>query len=283
MNSWNIGDVKVSRIIESESPWPGTFVLPDATSENMLKHADWLQPHFLDAKGKLIMSIHALVIESKGKRIVVDTCIGNDKVRSNPVWSKLKLPFLDNLKKVGCTRENVDHVVCTHLHVDHVGWNTTLENEKWVPTFSNAKYIIGGTEWDFWSHFDGADMRDPVEDSVRPIVDSGHAQLVDSTHKITDEVWLEPSPGHTPGHHSVRISSKGHDAVITGDLMHHPIQCMFPEWDDAFDSDGPLAKKTRRAFCERYADTGVLVFGTHFGTPSAGKISKKGDSFRFTA
>ncbi|MGH7779665.1 MAG: MBL fold metallo-hydrolase [Candidatus Binataceae bacterium] len=283
MNSWNIGDVKVSRIIESESPWPGTFVLPDATPENMLKHADWLQPHFLDAKGKLIMSIHALVIESKGKRIVVDTCIGNDKVRSNPVWSKLKLPFLDNLKKVGCTRENVDHVVCTHLHVDHVGWNTTLENEKWVPTFSNAKYIIGGTEWDFWSHFDGADMRDPVEDSVRPIVDSGHAQLVDSTHKITDEVWLEPSPGHTPGHHSVRISSKGHDAVITGDLMHHPIQCMFPEWDDAFDSDGPLAKKTRRAFCERYADTGVLVFGTHFGTPSAGKISKQGDSFRFTA
>ncbi|MGB6553379.1 MAG: MBL fold metallo-hydrolase, partial [Candidatus Binataceae bacterium] len=135
MNSWNIGDVKISRIIESESPWPGTFILPNATPENMLKYA-WLQPHFMDAKGKLIMSIHALVIESKGKRIVVDTCIGNDKVRSNPVWSKLKLPFLDNLAKVGCTRDNVDHVVCTHLHVDHVGWNTTLENGKWVPTFA---------------------------------------------------------------------------------------------------------------------------------------------------
>ncbi len=281
MNSWQIGDVKITRIIESEAPWPGTFILPNATPENMLKYADWLQPHFMDAKGKLVMSIHALVLESRGKRIVVDTCIGNDKVRSNPAWSKLKLPFLDDLKKAGYTRDKIDNVVCTHLHVDHVGWNTTLENNKWVPTFSNAKYLIGGTEWDYWSHFDGADMRDPVEDSVRPIVDSGHAQLIDSTHKITDEIWLEPTPGHTPGHHSVRISSKGQEAVITGDLMHHPIQCMFPEWDDQFDSDGAQAKKTRRAFCERYADTGVLVFGTHFGTPSAGKITKHGSSFKF--
>jgi len=126
-------------------------------------------------------------------------------------------------------------------------------------------------------------MRDPVEDSVRPVVEAGVADLIDSNFRITDEVWLEPTPGHTPGHHSVRISSKGQDAVITGDLMHHPIQCKYPEWDDAFDSDGAMAKKTRRAFCEKYADTNVVVFGTHFATPSAGKISKKGDSFTYTA
>ena len=71
--------------------------------------------------------------------------------------------------------------------------------------------------------------------------------------------------------------------MITGDLMHHPIQCKYPEWDDGFDSDGAMAKKTRRAFCEKYADSNVVVFGTHFATPSAGKISKKGDSFTFTA
>jgi glyoxylase-like metal-dependent hydrolase (beta-lactamase superfamily II) len=223
------------------------------------------------------------VIESQGKRIIVDTCIGNDKVRSNPVWSNLKLPFLSDLEKAGHRADQIDRVVCTHLHVDHVGWNTTLKNGKWVPTFPNARYLIGGTEWDFFSTFDGKDMRDPVEDSVRPVVDAGVADLVDSNFRITDEVWLEPSPGHTPGHHSVRISSKGQDAVITGDLMHHPIQCKYPEWDDAFDSDGAMAKKTRRAFCEKYADTNVVVFGTHFATPSAGKISKKGDAFTFTA
>lgn len=282
MQSWQIGDVKIARIVESEAPWPGTFILPDATYENVRKE-EWLAPIFADEKGKLRMSIHALVLESKGKRIIVDTCIGNDKVRSNPVWSNLKLPFLDDLSKAGYSRESIDRVVCTHLHVDHVGWNTMLKDGKWVPTFPNARYVIGATEWDYWSHFDGKDMRDPVEDSVRPVVDRGQADMVDSTHRLTDEVWLEPSPGHTPGHHSVRISSRGQEAVITGDLMHHPVQCQYPEWDDLFDSDGGQAKKTRRAFCERYADSRVLVFGTHFATPSSGRIVKYKDSFRFTA
>jgi glyoxylase-like metal-dependent hydrolase (beta-lactamase superfamily II) len=283
MGTWNIGDVKVSRIIESEAPWPGTWLLPDATAENIKKEASWLFPTFTDEKGKLRMAIHALVLESQGTRIVVDTCIGNDKVRSNPVWSNLKLPFLDDLEKAGYARNNIDIVVCTHLHVDHVGWNTTLENGKWVPTFPNARYLVGGTEWEFWSKSDNKDSRDPIEDSVRPVVDSGHAKLVDSNYRITDEVWLEPTPGHTPGHHSVRISSKGRDAVITGDLIHHPVQFQYPEWDDAFDSDLAMAKSTRRAFAEKYADRDVLVFGTHFATPSAGKITRSGSAFKFKA
>ena len=283
MSTWNIGDVKVSRIIESEAPWPGTWLLPDATAENIKKEASWLFPTFSDEKGKLRMSIHALVLESQGKRIVVDTCIGNDKVRSNPVWSNLKLPFLEDLKKAGFTRNDIDYVVCTHLHVDHVGWNTTLENGKWVPTFPKASYIVGGTEWDYFSKVEDKDSRAPVEDSVRPVVDSGHAKLVDSNFRITDEIWLEPTPGHTPGHHSVRISSKGQDAVITGDLIHHPVQFLYPEWDDSFDYDLPAAKKTRRAFAEKYADSNVLVFGTHFATPSCGKITKSGSAFKFKA
>jgi glyoxylase-like metal-dependent hydrolase (beta-lactamase superfamily II) len=281
MNQWKIGDVTIKRVIETEGAWKGTWLLPNATAENVRKEADWLYPTFSDEEGLIRMSIHTLIVESEGKRILVDTCIGNDKVRSNPAWSKLKLPYLEDLAKAGCPADKVDNVVCTHLHVDHVGWNTKLQDGKWVPTFPNARYIIGGTEWDYWSRFDGADMRDPVEDSVRPIVDMGLADLVDPTRKVTDEVWLEPTPGHTPGHMSVRISSKGINAVITGDLIHHPIQFRYPEWDDGFDSDLPMAKKTRRSFAERYADTGTLVFGTHFATPSAGLITKHGDSFSF--
>jgi len=283
VDQFKVGDVKITRIIESEAAWPGTFLLPEANAENVKKEADWLYPNFSDEQGQLRISIHALVIESQGKRIIVDTCIGNEKVRSNPYWNNLKLPFLSDLEKAGHTRDNIDRVICTHLHVDHVGWNTMLKDGKWVPTFPNARYLIGGTEWDFWSKFEFKDVRDPVEDSVRPVIETGMADLIDSNHRITDEVWLEPTPGHTPGHHSVRISSKGQDAVITGDLMHHPIQCKYPEWDAASDSDGATAKKTRRAFCEKYADTDVVVFGTHFATPSAGKISKSGDAFRFTA
>jgi glyoxylase-like metal-dependent hydrolase (beta-lactamase superfamily II) len=283
VSQFNVGDVKISRVVESEGPWDGTFLLPDAIRENVQKESDWLYPTFADEKGKLRMSIHSILIELQGKRLIVDTCIGNDKVRSNPAWNKLQLPYLEDLAKLGFPRESIDRVICTHLHIDHVGWNTMLKDGKWTPTFPNAKYVIGGTEWDFFSHNEDPFFKDPVDDSVRPVIAEGRADLVDDKHRITDEVWLESTPGHTPGHFAVRISSKGQDAVITGDLMHHPIQCRYPEWDDNFDVDGPQAKKTRRAFCERYADTGVAVIGTHFATPSIGKIIKKDDSFRYLA
>lgn len=281
MNQWKIGNVKVSRVIEFETAWDGSMLLPDATAENVKKERDWLLPHFSAEDGKLRLSIHALVIESMNKRIVVDTCIGNDKVRSNPEWNKMQLPFLADLQKAGYSREAIDNVICTHLHIDHVGWNTMLQNGKWVPTFPNARYLIGGTEWDFFSRQQDEFFKAPIDDSVRPIFDRGVAELVDETKKITDEVWLEATPGHTPGHFAIRIASQGQNAVITGDLMHHPIQCRYPEWDDNFDVDLKQAKITRRAFCERYADTGTLVLGTHFASPSAGKIIKKDDSFRF--
>jgi len=281
VSQFKVGEVKISRVVESEGPWDGTWLLPNAIRENVKKESDWLYPAFADEKGKLRMSIHSIVIESQGKKIIVDTCIGNDKVRSNPAWNKLQLPYLEDLARIGYPRESIDRVICTHLHIDHVGWNTMLKDNKWVPTFPNATYVIGATEWDFFARHEDAFFKDPVEDSVRPVIAEGRAELVDDKHRITDEVWLESTPGHTPGHFSVRISSKGEDAVITGDLMHHPIQCRYPEWDDNFDVDGPQAKKTRRAFCERYADTPVAVIGTHFATPSVGKIIKKDDSFRY--
>ncbi len=198
MNQWKIGDVKISRVIESEAVWDGSMLLPNATAENVKKERDWLST-FTSEDGKLKLTIQALVLESQGKRILVDTCIGNDKVRSNPEWNKLKLPFLQDLEKAGSPREKIDRVVCTHLHIDHVGWNTTLKNDKWVPTFPNAKYLIGGTEWDFFSRAKDPFLKDPVEDSVRSVMAEGMSELVDDRYKITDEVWLESTPGHTPG------------------------------------------------------------------------------------
>ena len=283
MNRWRIGDVTIARIVESEAPWDGTFVLPDATAENV-RRVGWLQPHFATADGRVHMSIHALVVESKGLRLMVDTCVGNDKNRQLvPAWHQMHGPFLSDLAAAGYPRESIDRVLCTHLHVDHVGWNTMLVNGKWVPTFPNARYLIGRKEWEHWSVSKEADFREPVEDSVRPVIDAGLADFVEPGHRVNEEVWLEATPGHTPGHVSVRISSRGEEAVITGDLMHHPIQCANPQWASAFDSDADLARKTRREFLARYSDRPVLVFGTHFATPTAGHIVRDGDTWRFSA
>jgi glyoxylase-like metal-dependent hydrolase (beta-lactamase superfamily II) len=279
MNRWKIGDVTITRVVEMETTSKATFVLKDGSPEN-IRTVPWLRPHFANADGKVIMSVHAFVIESPGHRMIVDTCIGNDKRRAFPGWNMLQLPFLADLEKAGFARDSIDRVLCTHLHVDHVGWNTMLVDSKWKPTFPRARYLIGRKEWEHWSKASEPDTRELLDDSVRPVFEAGLAELVESDARITDEIRLEPTPGHTPGHHSVRISSRGQEAVITGDLMHHPVQMAHPEWGSHFDSDFNEAITTRRAFLERYGDQPILVLGTHFATPSAGRIVRDGDAWR---
>jgi glyoxylase-like metal-dependent hydrolase (beta-lactamase superfamily II) len=276
---WQIGDVRITRVVEMEGPSPGTFLFPDATPEKLLQHA-WLKPHFLTDDGRIIASVHAFIVESQGKTIVVDTCVGNDKPRDVKAWHMRKGRFLEDLAEAGFPRERVDTVLCTHLHVDHVGWNTMLKDGKWVPTFPKARYLIGRKEWDYWKDEVGGDkvVRD---DSVRPILDAGLADMVKRTHKLTSEVYLEPTPGHTPGHVSVHITSKGAQAVITGDLMHHPVQCAEPAWASHFDVDANKARVTRRAFLQKYKDGKVLVLGTHFAAPTAGRVASEGGALRF--
>jgi glyoxylase-like metal-dependent hydrolase (beta-lactamase superfamily II) len=279
MNRWKIGDVTITRVVEMETISKATFVLKDGSPEN-IRTVPWLRPRFANAEGKVIMSVHAFVIESPGHRMVVDTCIGNDKRRAFPGWNMLQLPFLADMEKAGFARESIDRVLCTHLHVDHVGWNTMLVDGKWRPTFPRARYLIGRKEWEHWSKAGEPDTRELLDDSVRPVFDAGLADLVESDARITDEIRLEPTPGHTPGHHSVRISSRGEEAVITGDLMHHPVQMAHPEWGSNFDSDFEQAIATRRAFLERYGDKPILVLGTHFAAPSAGRIVRDGKAWR---
>ena len=280
MDRWEVGGVRVSRVIELETTSIGSFVLPDAVAEN-IQAREWLRPHFADAEGNMIMSIHALVIEAGDRRIIVDTCLGNDKQRAIPDWNMRKGRFLEDLAAAGFPRESIDTVVCTHLHVDHVGWNTMLVDGNWVPTFPNARYLIGRNEWDYWNQEEDGQFGDIIEDSVRPVVEAGLVDLVEPGLEITPETRLISTPGHTPGHLSVSISSRGEEAVITGDLLHHPVQCSDPDWASAFDFDPEQARKTRREFLERYADTDVRVIGTHFASPTIGKIVRKGEHWRF--
>jgi glyoxylase-like metal-dependent hydrolase (beta-lactamase superfamily II) len=280
MQTWQIGDVRITKVKEIELAGAVTWLLPEATAENLLKEP-WLQPHFSDQDGEPSMSIHALVVESQDRRILVDTCVGNDKQRKIPGWSMRDGPFLDDLAEAGFSIDSIDTVLCTHLHVDHVGWNTRLVDGRWVPTFPKARYLFNEKEYEHWEADKDQVYGDVFGDSVKPIFDAGLADFVAEDHVLTDAVRLMPTPGHTPGHVSVQISSQGEEAVITGDLMHHPVQCAHPEWGSVADVDPAQALATRRAFLERYSDTPVLVLGTHFATPTAGHIVRKGGAFRF--
>jgi glyoxylase-like metal-dependent hydrolase (beta-lactamase superfamily II) len=271
-NQWQIGKVKVTRIVEMEVTGGTRFILPDATRE-ACQAIDWLAPHFMDADGNLIMSIHALVVDTGDRRIVVDTCIGNDKQRSIPNWTNLQTSFLADLESAGYPRESIDTVLCTHLHVDHVGWNTMLVDGEWVPTFPNARYLLAKPEFEYWDAAEVDQLNDGVmADSVRPVVEAGLVDLIDWEHQVCDEVSLMPTPGHTPGHVSISIRSEEAEALITGDCFHHPCQMTRVDWCAVVDYDPVQGQKTREQFLDRFAGSDVLIIGTHFATPTAGHI-----------
>jgi glyoxylase-like metal-dependent hydrolase (beta-lactamase superfamily II) len=281
MMKWRIGKVTVTKIVELEVTGGSRFILPQAVPETILP-IGWLQPHFSDERGRLKMSIHALVVETPARRILVDTCLGNDKEnRRIPGWNKLQGPFLADLAGAGYARGSIDTVLCTHLHVDHVGWNTILQDGSWVPTFPNARYLFDRTEYEHWTRqHDREDMAFVMADSVRPVVEAGLVDLVEAGHRLCEEVSLVPTPGHTPGHVSVRISSEGEEALITGDFMHHPCQIAHPEWSSTADTDAEAARATRERMLTRLAGTPILVIGTHFAGATAGHIRRDGDAFR---
>lgn len=279
-DSWQIGEVRVTKIVEVEELWDPSRLVPQASAEIMLAH-DWTLGPFADPDtGKTWLSIHTFAIEVGDEKILVDTCAGNDKDRpGSPDLHQLQTDFLDRLIAAGFPPEEVTAVVCTHLHIDHVGWNTVLDAGVWKPTFPNARYLFGETDWRYWS-VEPQVYGDVVGDSVRPIVDAGQAELIASDHQLNDLVWLEPTPGHTPGHHSVRISSRGHDAVITGDLFHEAIQIEHPDWASAPDVDRAIAAATRRRFIETYNDDHTLILATHLGGPSSGYFRSHGEAWR---
>jgi glyoxylase-like metal-dependent hydrolase (beta-lactamase superfamily II) len=278
---WRIGRVAVTKIVELEVTGGSRFILPQATYDEILP-IEWLRPHFADERGRLKMSIHALVVETPERRIIVDTCLGNDKEnRRIPTWNKLQGPFLADLAAAGFERHSIDTVLCTHLHVDHVGWNTMLVDGKWVPAFPNARYLMGRREFEHWTQeSEREDMDFVLADSVMPVFEAGLVDLVDSDHRLCEEVSLVATPGHTPGHVSVQIASEGERALITGDFMHHPCQIARPEWSSAADSDPAAARATREAMLNRLCETPVLVIGTHFAGATAGRVVRDGDAFR---
>jgi glyoxylase-like metal-dependent hydrolase (beta-lactamase superfamily II) len=284
MDTFTLGEVTITRVVEiPRSAYPTTSMLPEATPAAIARHHGWLKPDFFDeSTGDLGSRIQTWVVRMPGRVILIDTGVGNGKTRhESPLWNNRQGTWLDDLAAVGVTPERVDTVVCTHLHVDHVGWNTRREGERWVPTFPNARYVVHGEEWEFW-RWETEHGREPsgcIADSVLPVVADGRVDLVGPDARIAPGLAFEPTPGHTPGHVAVRLSTPGGEAVFAGDLMHRTVQVAEPQWNSQFCHDGARARKTREAFVERHADSGVLVLPAHF--PRPGFIVRANGGFRF--
>jgi len=277
------GDMTVHRIIEMECGFtPALEFLPDLKKEVLDENRSWLAPSALDANDNLVLCFQSYVVKTGRHNILVDSCVGNDKDRpARALWDKKKDSiFMDGLAAAGLGVNDIDFVMCTHLHVDHVGWNTKLENGRWVPTFPKARYLFSKTELDYWLAENDKTSIPPIVDSVIPIVEAKACDLVTSDHAVNDLVSLIPTPGHTIDHYAVQLGRGGKDAVITGDLIHTPLQARYPELAMRVDYNPAQGSATRRKFLESYCDTNTLCCFAHFPSPSRGYVKRWGNGFR---
>ncbi|MEN3288680.1 MAG: hypothetical protein V7634_2980 [Bradyrhizobium sp.] len=280
---FSVADLTIQRVVEQERPYfPALELLPDLTPEMLDEHRIWLkQAKALDDNDVLILCFQSYVVKTPHHTILIDSCIGNDKPRpGRPNWDKkTDDTYMRGLAAAGVSVDDIDMVMCTHLHVDHVGWNTRLDNGRWVPTFPNARYVFGQSEYDYWTAQNAKAEVPPFTDSVLPVVEAGKADLVANDFAIGDHVRIVPTPGHTPGHIAIAIGKGKDDAVFAGDLIHTPLQLRHPELSPKFDVDPAQAAATRRQFLERCCDTDTLFCPAHFPSPSIGKIRRKGNAF----
>jgi glyoxylase-like metal-dependent hydrolase (beta-lactamase superfamily II) len=278
-----VGDLAIHRIIEQETTFlPATELLPGLTPDTLAENREWMRKAAaIDADDVLILCFQSYIVKTPHHTILIDSCIGNDKPRlTRPKWNmKTDDTYMRALASAGISVDEIDFVMCTHLHVDHVGWNTRLENGRWVPTFPNARYIFGRAEFDYWSEQNAKAEVPAFADSVLPVVEARRADIVRNDYEIGNHVRILPTPGHTPGHVAFTLGRGKDDAVFSGDLMHSPLQTRYPELSVKFDVDQAQAAVTRRNFLERYCDTDTLCCPAHFPSPSTGKIRRNGDGF----
>ncbi len=282
-----VGAVSVERVVESEGPVLDPLkMFVEASAADLASQMAWLAPRFYDPLARLlVVPIQGFVVRARGKLIIVDTCVGDCKERQRAMFHRQQRDWIGKLAAIGVSPEGVDYVICTHFHVDHVGWNTRLQDGHWVPAFPNARYLFTREEWDYWRSADGlgamARAGDYMSDSVLPIVEAGLADFVPMDHELYPEVRLLPAAGHTPGFVCVDIRSSGERLVLAGDLLHTPLQCVYPEWTTRFCSDPAASTRMRVRLLSEWARDRTVILPTHFPSPSAVMVEREKGAFSF--
>ena len=297
MKTQKFGDISVQKVLDGVENFKADIAFPEIDLEVFNQHKSWVEPFYDFATKTIKISMHSYVISTPEINILVDTCIGNDKNRvgNGPIykanadvlshWNLRESPYLQNLNNIGLTTEDIDYVMCTHLHADHVGWNTRLENNRWVPTFPNAKYLFSPEELASISK----ESKNPYdqytklvyEDSILPVIEAGQSILIDNGLDLGKGIHLLPTPGHSPGHYCIEIESAKHKGILTGDVLHNPIQVNYPDLSTMFCADKTKSNEQRIKLVDQLTDTETIVLAAHFCGSTAGRIISNNESREF--
>jgi glyoxylase-like metal-dependent hydrolase (beta-lactamase superfamily II) len=294
MGRVQFGHALVARVLELQFDLKTSF-FPRTPPSGWQDNSDLLVPHFFDPDtDQWHIAIQSWVIEVDGMTVVVDTGVGNDRQRPHmPPLDHLNTGFLAACESAGIDRNAVDVVVNTHIHSDHVGWNTMRDNDTWVPTFPNARYVVPAADYHHFAPDGPAATQSPrtaeeavaqrgnqlvFADSVLPIDEAGQLIQWSDDYQISPSLRLRPAPGHTPGS-SVLWLDAGQPAVFVGDLTHSPLQLRRPADPCAFDVNATAAAATRRRIFTEAVQANAAVIPAHYPGRGGATIRAVADQF----
>ena len=253
-----VGNIEIVSVSDGQGDMSPADVFP--TSDIDIWRSEY--GDLLDDAGLIHPRFGSFAFSSGGNMVLVDTGLGGADAT-----------LLAQLSESGVERDSIDLVVLTHIHPDHVGWNMS----DGAPTFPNARYLVSKTDWDYWTQPEVRAQAPHVDAQMMPLEGLNVLDLIDGEYNVTDEVKTLPTPGHTPGHISLVISSAGESAFILGDVAHSPAQAQYTDWSPGFDVDPDLARETRNAVLDSLEGDGTLVASGHFPQPGFGRFVRSGE------
>lgn len=273
--TYRIGDAAITRIVET--------VLGDFPPAELFPGWGEARPGHVEAGTgassapvrSVTLNVNIWVVRFAGEVLLVDTGVGNHKDRPfNAAFHHLSTPFLERLAALGVRPADVTHVLHTHLHTDHVGWNARLEAGAWVPTFPAATHVMPEAERAFYETPAAAGRRMVFDDSIAPILARERGEFIGPAGGDWREgLTFLPTPGHSPGHMSIRLRSAGQEAIFTGDVFHAPLQAARPELNSIFCAAGEAARASRLRVLDAAARQGALLLTAHFPDTGAGRVT----------
>jgi glyoxylase-like metal-dependent hydrolase (beta-lactamase superfamily II) len=258
-----VGDIRITYVPDGETHLNPTAFFPASTEEAWKRHSEWL-----DGNGQLLASLGGMLVETGDHKLLVDTGFGPRHVEFPGFGPFDGGRLLDSLAELKVEPTDIETVVFTHLHLDHVNAAVRREGEGWEIAFPNARFLIRDSEWQQWAgKNDPAGMYTETEESL-----GDRVEFFDSDRSVAPGVSVLSTPGHTPGHNSVVISSGAARAIILGDVVHCPVQLDEEEWGCVFDVDSALARSTRDRLLAELEGSDTLVAGGHFADFTFGRI-----------
>ena len=205
------------------------------------------------------------LVESADDRVLVDLGVG---VGPYPWYQGLRGSLLARMAEAGFDPDTVTQVFLTHAHPDHVGW--AVDEERGAPRFPNARYRLHRTDWHFFAGRETVPKH--FTRFVEPLARAGVLDLLDGEAEILPGMTALETPGHTAGHMSLLLRSRGEGLVIAGDVLNSPMYVTEPERPFGSDADQSQAIATRVRLVERIAAEGWRVAAPHFPAPGWGAV-----------